>query len=130
MSGEEFVQFMLNVQLENPEVEFYELSETDNRIIQKLSEEKFKSREWNFGYSPKYSFHNNTEISGREIEIRMNVVKGIITEIEIGGDYFSTEETAKLTFQLQNTMHYFDDVQQILENIAGTVSDELVYVFF
>jgi lipoate---protein ligase len=56
MTTAEFIRFLLGVQLENPENSFYQLSENDILAIEKLSTEKFKTWEWNFGYSPKYSF--------------------------------------------------------------------------
>ncbi len=48
----EFIQFLLGVQLENQENSFYVLNENHIQSIEKLSTEKFKTWEWNFGYSP------------------------------------------------------------------------------
>jgi lipoate---protein ligase len=58
----------LDVQLENSENNFYHLTENDIQTIEKLADEKFKTWEWNFGYSPKYSFKNEVEIEGKIIE--------------------------------------------------------------
>lgn len=130
LSVEEFIQFMLKVQLENQGVELYELSGTDNRVIQKLSEDKFENWEWNFGYSPKYSFHNKTEIGGKEVEVSMWVVKGIITEIEISGEYFSKTISVQISERLLNKRHIFEDIQQELEKVLLAVPEELIYSFF
>jgi len=127
---ERFIQFLLDVQLENRGVSFYEPTENDIQNIQKLSKVKFETWEWNFGYSPKYSFTNKTEVKGIGIEVNLKAVKGIISEIEIGGDYFSKEIFRQLSKCLQEKRHYFEEIQQELKRISSDVPNELIYVFF
>ena len=129
LSNEEFIQFLLDVQLKQGVI-FYELSETDIQNIQQLSEEKFNTWEWNFGYSPKYAFQNKMEIDGRGVEVNLKTVKGIITEIQIGGDYFSKKFIRQLKENLQDKRHFFEDVQKELKNFLNNVPEELVYTFF
>jgi len=129
LSNEEFIQFLLDVQLKQGVI-FYELSETDIQNIQQLSEEKFNTWEWNFGYSPKYAFQNKTEIDGRGVEVNLKTVKGIIIEIQIGGDYFSKKFIRQLKENLQDKRHFFEDVQKELKNFLNNVPEELVYTFF
>ena len=103
----DFIEFMLNVQLENSGVKRYELTETDYQAIHKISAEKFETWEWNYGYSPKYSFQNRVEIDGRGIEIRLKVIKGIISESEVKSDYFSNIISAQISERIQNKRHFF-----------------------
>jgi lipoate-protein ligase A len=51
--------------------------------INRLSDEKFKSWEWTYGYSPPYNFRNTMNIINDEIEFTIEVNKGIIKNIEI-----------------------------------------------
>ncbi len=125
LTVEEFMQFLLGVQLEKPDNVYYDLNETDIQKIELLVEEKFKTWEWNFGYSPKYTFKNEIEIGGKILKIGMNVQKGIIVEIKIEGDYFSEEESENLSSLIQNKRHFPEDVQQVMGN-----TEELIYSFF
>lgn len=125
-----FMQFLLDVQLENKGARFYEPGEMDIQNIQQLVEEKFKTWEWNFGYSPKYSFQNKIEIGGRGVNVNLKTIKGIISEIEIGGDYFSGEEKELLSENIRSKRHFFEDIQKELKRFTGDVPDDLVYAFF
>lgn len=126
----DFLQFLLDVQLQNDGVNFYKLSETDIQNIQQLREEKFTTWEWNFGYSPKYSFHNKAEIDGRGVEVNLRTAKGIITEIQIKGNSFSEEIFLALAEKLSGKRHFFEDVQKELKRFLTDVPDDLVYAFF
>lgn len=117
MSVDEFIQFLLGVQLEKNENIFYELNETDIQKIELLVEEKFKTWEWNFGYSPKYTFKNKLEIEGKKLNIEMNVQKGIILDCNNSGDYFSEKVAENLSSLLQNKRHFFEDIHSILEKL-------------
>lgn len=130
MSIEAFMQFLLDFQLTKNKARFYELTEADKENIQRLTEEKFKMWEWNFGYSPKYSFQNQLEIDGMELLIRLKVVKGIISEVEVGGSYFSEKVSWQLSEFLQGKKHFFDDIQQALKDVLEAVPGKLVYAFF
>jgi len=130
MPIETFMKFLLDFQLTTNEARFYELTKTDVQNIQHLSEEKFRTWEWNFGYSPKYTFQNNTEIDGRGVEVHLKTVKGIITDIKVGGNYFSDKENEQLTNNLQGKRHFFEDIQNELRNISKDVSEELIFAFF
>ena len=111
---DEFIQFLLDVQLENDENIFYELNENDTQNIEVLVNEKFKTWQWNFGYSPKYLFKNEIEIEGKKLSIELNVKKGIIEDCNISGDYFSVEVAHHLQNLLQNKRHIFEDLKEII----------------
>ncbi len=121
---------MIEVQLGKKGNTFYELDETDIQKIDILVNEKFKTRDWNFGYSPKYLFNNRVEIDGKIISIELHVKRGVIEECKISGDFFSVEIAKKLSSKLQNKVHLFEDVKEILKEFDIYVSEELVYVFF
>ncbi len=125
-----FIKFLIDFQLEKRENRLYELSEKDIREVEILVKKKFTTREWNFGYSPKYTFKNEVEIDGKTLAIELNVKRGIIEECKIFGDFFSVEIAESLCAKLQNKMHLFDDVKKALKELDIYVSEELVYGFF
>jgi lipoate---protein ligase len=130
MTTSEFMQFLLDVQLENPENNLYHLNENDIQTIEKLSAEKFKTWEWNFGYSPKYSFKNEVEIEGKLLKIEMLVEKGIIVEIDISGDYFTDVEALNIKLQLVGKRHNFEDLSSVLKSKNKKYWDFYCDLFF
>ena len=122
----EFIGFLFEVQLEYPENKMYELTDEDNKHIEKQVEEKFKTWEWNFGYSPKYTFRNEVRVDQKALKINLAVEKGIIKEVELGGHYFSPSQLKKVTDSLKNKRHYFADIKEVLKGEP----EELIYAFF
>jgi lipoate-protein ligase A len=129
MTTSEFIQFLLDVQLENSDNQFYVLSENDIQAIEKMAAEKFRTWDWNFGYSPKYTFRNEVKIDEKLLKIEMLVEKGIISDIKIGGDFFTTEIALQLTQHLQNRKHFFEEVNEVLTPLQAEELDVL-YNFF
>ncbi len=128
ISIEEFIQFLLDVQLEDASNSIMELSENDIQNIQKLSEEKFETWEWNFGYSPKYTFINSVLIEGKTVSVELNVVKGIIRECKIKGNFFSDKENKLMSQNLPGKKHFFE-IKELLK-VHEDIPEELVYFFF
>ena len=130
MTTSQFVQFLLDTQLENLQNSLYQLTENDIQTIEKLSAEKFKTWEWNFGYSPKYTFRNEVEIDGKVLSIRLMVEKGIIVEAEIRGAYFNSKNSEVISCGLKEKQHSFNPLKDFLENYFRASSDDLVVLFF
>jgi len=121
MTTSEFIQFLLDVQLENSDNQFYVLSENDIQSVEKLASEKFRTWEWNFGYSPKYSFRNELEIEGKVLSIRLVVEKGVIVEAEISRVYLDKNECLHVQKILPGKRHFFEDLLDLKE-IQGIIS--------
>ncbi|MCA1761104.1 MAG: lipoate--protein ligase, partial [Bacteroidales bacterium] len=130
LSVNDFSTFLLNVQLENSANSVYELNEKDNQAIQKMVDEKFKTWNWNYGYSPKYSFKNEFLAEGKKLKVELQVEKGRITESNCFGDFFSEGELKILNKSLHGVRHFYPDIRQSLEEILLEVSDELVFAFY
>jgi lipoate-protein ligase A len=110
MPVNEFIRFLLNVQLGKSGNTIYELNETDIQTIDKLSTEKFQTWDWNFGYSPKYSFKNEVEIGGKILKVELEVEKGRIVEAQVGGEYFNEIEKVGIQNILIGTNHFYSDI--------------------
>lgn len=123
---ESFGEFLIDFQLEKDGNSLYEMTDSDTEIIQKLAAEKFTTWDWNFGYSPKYSFCNEVKIDGKVLSVRLNTKKAVVEECVVSGDYFSVDEATKISAKLKGKRHFFADVKEVL----ATHSDELIYAFF
>lgn len=116
MTTGDFIQFLLDFQLENSETQFYDLNESDTQTIEKLATEKFSTWDWIFGYSPKYSFKNEVKIEGKLLKVEFQVEKGIITETEISGDYFTDVEAQNIKSKIVGKMHNFEYLSSVLKS--------------
>jgi len=126
MSTEEFKRFLFYFQLKKEKTRVYKISENESKSIQNLATEKFKTWEWNFGYSPKYTFKNEAEIEGKSFSILLYVKKGIIEEATISGEYFNKTESERINADLLGARHHFEEIGSILR----ADFNELIYSFF
>ena len=126
----EFRKFLLGVQLEYDENSVYELNENDNEAIQKMADEKFKTWNWNFGYSPKYTFQNHFVWEGRNLKVELSVERGWINEAVVSGDFFTDEKIETIKKALPGKRHYFNDIKTLLDEVQPGIPEELVFAFF
>jgi len=125
-----FIQFLVQVKLEKETNFLYEFNDSDTEKIKDLLAEKFQNWEWNFGYSPKYSFQNQVEIDGKKLTIQFDVKKGIIEDCVLSGDYFPPETATKLTSQFHSKKHSFEAVREVLTRLEINPTEDFVYHFF
>lgn len=86
ISVEEFTNFLFAEISQNYlEFQVYEPTPEDLEAIRKLSIEKYQTWEWIFGYSPKYRFRNKLQTENGEIEVRILVEKGLLSEVSVSG---------------------------------------------
>lgn len=130
MTTEEFVRFLLDVQLGNPANSFYALSDEDSHHIEQLVWDKFSTWEWNYGYSPKYVFRNLFEADSKKLSIELKVAKGIIETSWFEGDLLDEEQRKKLMLELAKKQHRFETISACLKKALGKVPPGLVEAFF
>ena len=139
----DFIEFLSGENLKSPGSSRYLLTGKDQSEISALAANKFRTWEWNFGYSPKYIFINSIKLNGRELNIRLNVVKGVIKEASVTGNYFSDNDSNILSGELQYKRHIYEDIKNSLQKInTGKKSvksidytpdkslEEKIYAFF
>lgn len=68
-----------------PGQEVYIPNAQDMHTIRKLSDEKYRTWEWIYGYSPRYRFNNGLTFGKDRIDISLLVEKGLLTELLISG---------------------------------------------
>lgn len=111
-------------------------TEEEIEIINKLTEEKYSTWHWNFGHSPKYNFYNEKKFLGGMVEVNMEVVRGVIEELKIYGDFFGKQDIEDLEKLLKGKNHNLEDISQTLEefdldNYMSNISKEnLLEVLF
>lgn len=114
----------------------YILSAEENRAIDNLRDKKYSQDSWNFGSSPEYSFSNVKKFKGGIVEVYFSVGKGIITELEIKGDYFFSEPTEDFVNEIIGTPHTKDALAKKIGALntdacfSNISADEILSLFF
>jgi len=130
MSVNEFTRFLLDVQLGNPSNSFYALSDEDIYHIEELVSEKFSTWEWNYGYSPKYSFRNRFQSEAGNLDIELKVSKGSIEIVQLEGSLLAEEQIKKIILELVGKKHRFETIFNSLKRILKNVPSGLIDSFF
>lgn len=65
----------------------YNLSNEELAQVNKIEKRKYRTWEWNFGYSSNFTYKKKTCISGEDFELELVVKKGIIKECKLKKDF-------------------------------------------
>lgn len=103
-------------EMENLEPVEYKLLKEDLENIDKLFKEKYSTWEWNYGESPKFNYKNYKRFDFGSIDIRFNVVNGLMSKTAIYGDFFGTRDINLLVEKLNGTKYEKEEVKKSIEN--------------
>jgi len=73
--------------------------------IMELADRKYRSWDWNYGFSPRYGFGRATRTPGGVLDARLEVTEGVITAARLFGDYFGIRDVAGLEAMLVGCHH-------------------------
>ena len=113
----------------------YFLSDEEINRAEKLADEKYRTWDWNYGYSPKYSFEKKKYFAGGCVKVLLDVSEGRITSVKFFGDFFGISDIGEIEEALRGTFHRKEDIKEILSkfnlnNYFGKISvDEITEVF-
>lgn len=116
--------------------QLYEFTDEDRAAIRKLRDEKYSTWEWNFGHSPKYSFSKMIRTVGGNIEMHLNIEKGIVSAVKIYGDFFAKRDISDFENILIGVRHDEKSVTELLSNIntedyfLGVTNDDIMSLMF
>ncbi len=102
---------------ESESFETYHLTPEEWKAVHKLKEEKYDTWEWNYGRSPKFNIQRSRRFPIGEIDLRIFVEKGTITDFKIFGDFFGKEPVANLEELLTGTRYEKANITEILKDI-------------
>jgi len=99
------------------EIPQYHLTAEDWQGINKLTEERYRSWDWNYGESPAFNVQKINRFPFGEIDARIDVQRGVIRSIKFFGDFFSQAEPAELEQRLIGARYAPVDLQRALEGV-------------
>ena len=99
----------------------FRLSDNDTTSIDKLVKDKYKSWDWNYGYSPSYNYKH--ELNGIKLNLRIN--RGIIENIDIDGAISFKEEICN---ELLNVKYEKEAVEEVFTSYQINMDDLNLYL--
>ena len=98
------------------QVETYQLTDKDWKNIEALSNEKYRTWDWNYGRNPKYNFEREEKFEKGFVQIKLDVKQGRIEHARIFGDFFGEGDITELENALEGTLHEFDSIEEAFSN--------------
>lgn len=133
----EFKEMLLKYvfEVEGSELNEYTLTPEDIENITKLRNEKYATWEWNFGNAPEFDLTRSRRFDGGEIQVRMNVREGVITDIKFFGDFMSVRDISEVEERLKGQRFKNDAVKAALSRLNlkdyfGSISLEEIASLF
>lgn len=82
------------------EVTEYQLTAADKAAVQRLAAEQYRSWEWTYGRNPRFVWLPDGPVPAGNIELRLEINKGRIREMDIYCDFFDKRDPVQLAGQL------------------------------
>jgi lipoate-protein ligase A len=129
---EEFFSGLADYFMKNTEnIEIYSLTPEDIEATEKLRREKYSTWEWNFGKSPPYNMKRAARYGFGIVEARLAVLRGVIADIHIYGDFFGQRDKEELEALIRGVRHGRSDIIEAIsasdvgEYIKGMTAEDL-----
>ncbi len=98
--------------------ETYQLTKEEWEAVHQLKTEKYDLWDWNFGRSPKFNIQRSKRFPVGEIDLRILVEKGLISEFKIFGDFFGRNPVEHIENLLLGVPYDKDEISKSLQNIS------------
>lgn len=121
LSIEEFRSLLLKSIFEGQnDIPEYQLTAEDWEKINQLSKERYQNWEWNYGKSPKFNLQHSHRFPVGQIDVRLEVNKGVIEGCKIYGDFFGVGDVSEIEDKLKNTRYEKGDLEKTLADVNTT----------
>jgi lipoate---protein ligase len=127
----EFIRKILDFQLNNESGnQIHRFSPEENTLINRLAEEKFRTWEWIYGYSPGYQFSHHCNWNGKELQLSFTVDRNRIGNLELNGNVYTGQERDALLSRIPGSLHEFGALTAIHTLLGIPHDDALIYTWF
>lgn len=106
-----------------------EQAAVDQAAILQLKKEKYDTREWNYGRSPRTGFRNRRRFAGGTLEADLEIEKGRISNAALYGDFLSLKPASEIAAALIGAEFSQEAVAEVLDRFCltdhlGTITAE------
>ena len=95
----------------------YPLSEEDLAHIQRLSDEKFSTWEWNYGRSPKATLVHSARLACGTVEIHLTLAENRIASCRFGGDFLGNLPASEVETALIGVPYEMNEIHKCLSTL-------------
>lgn len=116
---EEFSEAILqHMKRKFPDMQEYVFSDEELAAIERVSQDKFSSWEWNYGHSPQFNITLTTRFTAGKIQVFATVKNSVIENIKFYGTFFGNNgDLSPVENALKGVRYTVEDVHNALENI-------------
>ena len=115
LSLEEFKQKIIDfVMTSFSNIVIRDFTKTEIEEIQQLADEKYKSWEWNFGYSPPYQYNGFIDYQDKPLAFRLNIKNGEIKAADFGSN--PNENIHRLKSVLVGSLHQTNALEKLYDS--------------
>jgi lipoate---protein ligase len=114
---EEFKERLIKKIFENEPSSVHELTEAEWEKVYKLSEEKYKNWDWNYGRSPEFNLQKINRFEFGQVDVRLEVKDGVIKDIKIYGDFLAHGEMKEVEDMLIGAKFEESELTKILDEV-------------
>ncbi len=112
----------------NISCEILKVSESMNREVKKLADEKYRTWEWTYCHPIKCMVHNYQRYAGGTVEVYINLKDGVIQDCQIYGDFMATRSAEEIEEALKGCKYKYKEILEVLcsfqlDEYFGAVSD-------
>ena len=95
----------------------YQLTETDLANIQRLTDKKFATWEWNYGHSPKATLVHSARLACGTVEIHLTLAENRIASCHFGGDFLGNLPASDVEKALTGIPYEINEIRKCLSKI-------------
>ncbi|MBC6315082.1 lipoate--protein ligase [Listeria grandensis] len=97
------------------DVKEYVLTEADWAKIHAISEKRYNNWDWNYGKSPKFNLERTKRFPVGGIDVRLDVVKSVIADVKIFGDFFGVGDVTEIEDKLRGVNYEREAIEAALK---------------
>ena len=95
----------------------YQLTETDLANIQRLTDKKFATWEWNYGRSPKATLVHSARLACGTVEIHLTLAENRIASCRFGGDFLGNLPASDIEKALTGIPYEINEIRKCLSKL-------------
>ncbi|MBC1457613.1 lipoate--protein ligase [Listeria newyorkensis] len=99
------------------DVKEYVLTEADWDKIHAISEKRYNNWDWNYGKSPKFNLERTKRFPVGGIDVRLDVVKSVIADVKIFGDFFGVGDVTEIEDKLRGVNYQREAIEEALKDV-------------
>jgi len=95
----------------------YILTDEEWEHVHKLSEQKYRTWEWNYGRSPEFNIQKIHRFDFGQVDVRIFVKDGKIVNIKFFGDFLGYGDSEDIEKKLIGILYNEDNITNVLKNV-------------